>query len=85
MTKLETKNFQNLPGHIGDLFVNALNKAIEDGYVFDNEQINSVYEECVSSITIRRQELIDTIAKPTQHWALLISIIEPKLSKLFRK
>jgi hypothetical protein len=85
MKNLETKNFPNLPGHIGDLFVNALNQAINDGYVFDNEEVNTVYEDCVSSITVRRQELLDTVETPTEHWTLLISIIEPNLAKLFKK
>jgi len=85
MKKLETQNFPNLPGHIGDLFVTAINKAIEDGYVFTDEQIEDVYVGCSSSVSMRRQELIDSVSNPTNHLQLLAIIFKPNFDKLFQK
>jgi hypothetical protein len=85
MTLLETKNFENLPGHIGLLFVNTLNNAIKDGYVFSNKEINTAYESITLSISMRRQELIDSVSDKDQHWFLLCSIFQPHLDKLFQK
>ena len=85
MTLLETKNFENLPGHIGLFFVNTLNNAIKDGYVFSNKEINTAYESITLSISMRRQELIDSVSDKDQHWFLLCSIFLPHLDKLFQK
>lgn len=85
MTNLETKNFEQLPGHIGTLFVNTLNHIIKDGYVISDEEINTVYEGCVLSISMRRQELIDSVSDSDKHWSLIISIFTPHFDKLFSK
>jgi len=85
MKNLETKNFKNLPGHIGSLFVNSVNNAIKDGYIFSDEEINTAYEGCSLSISMRRKELIDSVSDSDKHWELLISIFTPHFNKLFKK